>query len=381
MSQPTPPQPAPEPTSPSKFSLDQHVYTTICLNVRHSAGYVNKPADDVLDEVSPGTEVTVLSGPVLADKLTWWRVRYLDRSHRTVDGWVAEAGTKGQAFLSDTIPTPPKPPKPVSTRTYHLGDQVYSAHPDAVNMRRFPGFRGKPADDVLVAVPCGTDLVIVDGPQQADDLTWWRVEGMVAGTAVEGWISEISPTGKRFLVPSHCKDVLTLSKPFAGSWRVTQLFADNPQFYQRWTYDGVPLRGHNGIDFGTPNGTPILATDGGRVVEVGFDRNGFGNYVKLEHAWGESIYAHMHQVSVTEGEEVQRGAPLGPADNTGGSTGPHLHFAIRIHPYHRGDGWGGCCDPQTFMAVGDLIIPDSIRAMGFPMPSAMSEEVPGRRRP
>jgi murein DD-endopeptidase MepM/ murein hydrolase activator NlpD len=375
------PEPTPEPTPPGRFKLGQHVYTTTYLTVRRSIGYVNKTAGDVLDEAPHGTEMTVLSGPMTADKLTWWRVRYLGRNRQAVDGWVAEEGSSGRAFLSDTVPAPPKPVESLPTRSYRVGDQVYNAHPNAVNVRRSPGFRDKPADDVLVAVPGGTDLVIAQGPQVADNLTWWQVKGMVAGTAVEGWIAEVSPSGKRFLVPARFKEVLTLGKPFTGSWRVTQLFADNPQFYRRWTYNGVPLRGHNGIDFGTPNGTDILATDDGKVVEVGFDKDGFGNYVKLEHPWGESIYAHMDRVSVAEGVEVQRGTILGPSDNTGGSTGPHLHFAIRIYPYRRGDGWGGCCDPQTFMAEGDLIIPDSIRAMGFAMPSGMSEELPGRRRP
>jgi murein DD-endopeptidase MepM/ murein hydrolase activator NlpD len=157
---------------------------------------------------------------------------------------------------------------------------------------------------------------------------------------------------------------INLGKPFEGRWRVTQLMADRPEFYSRYSYDGVRLRGHNGVDFGTPNGTKILATDDGEVAQVGFESGGFGHFVKLVHHWGESVYAHMERVGVKEKDKVKRGDNLGPGDNTGNSSGPHLHFGIRIHPNKRGDGWGGYTDPIPFMNPADVIIPDNIRTVG-----------------
>ena len=62
------------------------------------------------------------------------------------------------------------------------------------------------------------------------------------------------------------------------------------------------------------------------------DLSGFGHYVKLQHGWGESIYAHLNDISVAQGQAVRRGDLIGHSDNTGYSGGPHLHFAIRIHP-------------------------------------------------
>ena len=154
------------------------------------------------------------------------------------------------------------------------------------------------------------------------------------------------------------------------------------EFYRQFSYDGVPLRGHNGIDFGIPNGTNILAASDGEVAQVGFEAKGFGYYVKLVHPWGESLYAHLKSVHVKEGIPVARGELLGPSNNTGNSSGPHLHFGIRVLPFRRGDGWGGCCDPAPFMNPADLIIPDSIRGPASMLPPpGMAPDEPGRERP
>ncbi|MEZ4635026.1 MAG: M23 family metallopeptidase [Caldilineaceae bacterium] len=165
---------------------------------------------------------------------------------------------------------------------------------------------------------------------------------------------------------------------------MSQLWGDNPDFYKQFTYDGVPLRGHNGIDFSMPIGTPIATSDEGRVLTVGASPAGFGNWVMVDHRWGQSVYAHMNRVTVREGETVRRGDVLGESGNSGTSTGPHLHFSIRITPYYRGDGWGGYCDPLPFMEVEKLIIPAGIRgeeAVEMAPPSAPPIEVPGRRLP
>ena len=195
-------------------------------------------------------------------------------------------------------------------------------------------------------------------------------------------MGEVGPKGQRFLIPAQLMGKINLGKPFEGNWRVTQLMADRPEVYKKFSYDGVPLRGHNGVDFGTPNGTKLLATDDGEVVQVGFEANGFGNFAKLKHEWGESVYAHMEKVGVKEKDQVKRGDVLGLSDNTGNSSGPHLRFGVRILPNKRGDGWGGYHDPIPFMNPADVIIPDSIRTVG-PEPQApgMAPDEPGRERP
>ena len=143
---------------------------------------------------------------------------------------------------------------------------------------------------------------------------------------------------------------LQLAAPFAGVFRLSQGWGSNAAYYGRFAYDGAKLLGHNGLDFALPVGTPLLATDAGDVMWIGFEEGGFGHYVKLRHAWGESLYAHLARVPLMErGQWVERGQPIGASGNSGGSTGPHLHFGIRLNPHRRGDGWGGFSDPLAYL--------------------------------
>lgn len=128
--------------------------------------------------------------------------------------------------------------------------------------------------------------------------------------------------------------------PIDQKFRITQKFAERPEAYKRFG-----LRGHNGLDFGCPVGTPVVAVDDGTVAEVADDPKGYGLYIKLKHVWGESLYAHLSRRVVVAGGTITRGALLGLSGNTGNSTGPHLHFAVRFKPYNRKDGWGGFSDP------------------------------------
>ena len=285
----------------------------------------------------------------------------MNKESKSISGWIAEADPKGQALLSETKPAP-QPAVPTA-KTFQAGHEVVNAFTDKVNIRRSAGFQGKAADDVLAKLPPGAQMTISAGPKNADGLTWWEITGTVNGQAVNGWVAEVGTKGERLLILSQWKDKIRLGKPFEGTWRVTQLFADRPEVYKVFSYDGVALRGHNGIDFGLVTGTNLLATDEGEVLRADFDAKGYGYYVLLKHAWGKSVYGHMKSVGVKVGDLVKRGQVLGPSNNTGNSSGPHLHFGIRINPYKRGDGWGGHCDPVPFMNPDDLIIPDSIRSV------------------
>lgn len=128
--------------------------------------------------------------------------------------------------------------------------------------------------------------------------------------------------------------------------RVSQSFGVNYQNYARFG-----LLGHNGIDFAVPQGTPVFSLDDGTVTESQNDPSGYGLYVKVVHSWGESIYGHLSAQSVSRGASVIAGAQVGLSGNTGNSTGPHLHFGVRITPNFRDDGWGGYSDPQKFIDI------------------------------
>jgi murein DD-endopeptidase MepM/ murein hydrolase activator NlpD len=131
---------------------------------------------------------------------------------------------------------------------------------------------------------------------------------------------------------------------------ITQVFGVNRSRYSHFKVDGVPLLGHNGVDYGTPIGTAIGAVAAGRVVEVADEGNkGYGRYIKLSHPWGESLYAHLNSATVTVGQSVAAGQLLGSSGNTGNSTGPHLHFGLRVAPFNRRDGWGGYTNPLPYL--------------------------------
>jgi len=120
---------------------------------------------------------------------------------------------------------------------------------------------------------------------------------------------------------------IELESPVNGP--ITQLFGENPDVYRKW---GFP--GHNGIDYGVPNGTPVKAAAAGVVAAVAFENGGFGNYVKLSHKDGSveyyTYYAHLATTMVVAGQKVKAGTMLGTSNNTGASTGPHLHFGLKI---------------------------------------------------
>jgi murein DD-endopeptidase MepM/ murein hydrolase activator NlpD len=88
---------------------------------------------------------------------------------------------------------------------------------------------------------------------------------------------------------------------------------------------------HYGVDYRATTGTPVYAVAAGRVVMAG--RNGgFGNTVEINH--GNNIvtqYAHLHRINVRNGQNVSRGTVIGTVGSTGLSTGPHLHFGLRIN--------------------------------------------------
>jgi murein DD-endopeptidase MepM/ murein hydrolase activator NlpD len=89
---------------------------------------------------------------------------------------------------------------------------------------------------------------------------------------------------------------------------------------------------HKGIDISTyRQGDPIVATADGQVVTVEFDAGGFGNNVVIRHKHGfYTRYAHMLNFAVKVGQRVQQGEVIGYIGNTGLSTGPHLHYEIRV---------------------------------------------------
>ena len=93
---------------------------------------------------------------------------------------------------------------------------------------------------------------------------------------------------------------------------------------------------HGGIDFGVSSGTPVYAADDGVVIKTANLTTSYGTYVVIQHAGGlQTWYAHgtRGSILVSAGQTVSRGQQIMLSGNTGNSTGPHLHFEVRVAPY------------------------------------------------
>ena len=135
-------------------------------------------------------------------------------------------------------------------------------------------------------------------------------------------------------------------RPFKGTFRLTQGFGENPASYAKFG-----MKGHNGLDYGTPTNTQIIAPHSGKVIEASFDANGYGNYLKIENAVEGSVLAHLASFQVKVGDTVSEGQPIGLSDNTGNSTGPHLHWGYYLFPRNRQNGYVGFIDQLNLISM------------------------------
>lgn len=91
------------------------------------------------------------------------------------------------------------------------------------------------------------------------------------------------------------------------------------------------IKMHEGLDIGAPIGTSILAPADGVITFAGA-KSGFGNFVQIDHGYGiETIYGHASAVTVRKGQKVVRGDRIAIVGNTGYSTGPHVHYEVRVN--------------------------------------------------
>lgn len=113
---------------------------------------------------------------------------------------------------------------------------------------------------------------------------------------------------------------------------------------------------HEGLDFAAPSGTPIVAASGGVVLESGYHA-GYGNKIEIDHGDGlVTRYAHASKLLVKPGEFVSRGQEIALVGSTGQSTGPHLHFEVRLS--------GQPLDPRLFLQSKEATRPVVADASG-----------------
>ncbi len=113
--------------------------------------------------------------------------------------------------------------------------------------------------------------------------------------------------------------------PLPGTPLITQAFGQNPA-----DYAAFGMAGHNGIDFGVPEGTVVYAPHDGTITVKDEGTAGYGLSVTIDDGKRRSLLAHLSQVRVSSGQTIAQGDPIGLSGKTGNSSGPHLHWTFKL---------------------------------------------------
>lgn len=132
----------------------------------------------------------------------------------------------------------------------------------------------------------------------------------------------------------------------------------NPSITSNFGYRRDPFNGraarHPGIDFRGPLGSPIYAAAPGKVVYAGW-RGGYGRLVEIRHDNGlVTRYAHLRRIDTKVGDSVTAGETIGGLGSSGRSTGPHLHFEVRIND--------SAVNPRPFLETGPDVLKEALGA-------------------
>jgi murein DD-endopeptidase MepM/ murein hydrolase activator NlpD len=181
------------------------------------------------------------------------------------------------------------------------------------------------------------ELAVIEGQsallaQQITQLLQDQLDAIIAAAMQQVWdqvrvYEGQNPIGNIGTSANHSKKYRFIwpmpGSQFSQGYGPTQLWFEPP--YQGFAHF------HTGLDICLPEGAPVLAADDGIVVLVGSGPYGYGNYVVLQHAGGlTTLYGHLHKALVKVGDQVSQGQPIGLEGSTGNSTGPHVHFELRI---------------------------------------------------
>lgn len=195
----------------------------------------------------------------------------------------------------------------------------------------------------LVAAGQEYEILIDEGEKNASDLMDQldQAEDALEEAKYLEWLAtSVPPT----TITTQVKGQLTNEvngvvwyTPTTNYWISSYYGYRHDPFTGKWT-------GHNGVDMAAPKNTPIVATRSGRVSFVGYQEDGAGNYVWINHGDGfKSIYMHMTRYIVKQGQYVEAGEIIGYVGTTGRSTGYHLHFGLKYN--------GSYVDPLKYIKV------------------------------
>ena len=178
-------------------------------------------------------------------------------------------------------------------------------------------------------------------------------------SAMGGPLIELLPFGKKSFDPRFRRLGLSLARMDAlqrGMQGIPQVVpAAGTHISSGFGFRSDPFSGspafHAGLDFKGPVGAPIYAAARGRIAFVG-RRPGYGNCVEIDHGNGiRTRYAHMSTFRARVGEPVMAGQVIGAVGSTGRSTGPHLHFEVRLHDQP--------VNPRPFLEVAPNVLEEA----------------------
>lgn len=161
------------------------------------------------------------------------------------------------------------------------------------------------------------EVMLIDGIEQSRKILETKV--------IQAPVDKVVVNGSKKVVPTAGNGIAT----GRFTWPLPSCHMISSQYGYRYGrfHSGVDISG-NGV-----YGKPVIASDGGRVVESSYGWNsGYGNYIIVDHGGGyRTLYAHLSSILVKTGQTVSKGQQIGLAGSSGNSTGPHLHFEIQIN--------------------------------------------------
>jgi murein DD-endopeptidase MepM/ murein hydrolase activator NlpD len=310
------------------------------LNIRAEAA----PGAEPVGIIVGGEVVQVMDGPASFEKSVngWYLITTGD-----VTGYV-----DGDLLRAAEQPAPPaeveeEPAPRRQEAVFSTGDTVSPADGDGLNIRADASLESEVVDSL------SSDAVIEivgEAAYDRDGNVWYPVlAGDLTGYAAGDFLvaAQALPIATEAPAPPPPAPVRgTATGSFlmpVGGYTFTQPYGCSPYAFEPWN-GSLGCNFHNGIDLAAPSYTPIVASDGGIVKFAGWCDCGLGYYVEIDHGNGfATVYGHMAEMPyVGTGQAVNQGDIVGPMGSTGISTGPHVHFMLKLN--------GSTVDPLGYVA-------------------------------
>lgn len=186
----------------------------------------------------------------------------------------------------------------------------------------------------------GTGLEGAGGGDMEEDLGMFYDKGMLARSSAGKAAAEkpLSYTESIDILGDKLR-YIPIGSPVEG--RITSTFGNRRHPISRNWHQ------HHGIDLAVDNRAPVASVADGTVIKAGW-KGGYGRAVVIDHGNGiQTVYGHLSRISVNEGEKLCRGQLVGLIGSTGRSTGPHMHYEVRVN--------GKPVDPTRFMKLAGML--------------------------